>query len=416
MSDTHKIRIRIIGVDEGGRNSLPPETVEAIEKSPILAGGQRQLALFPDHKGRRLVIKNKLSELVEILQKENRDAVVLASGDPLFFGIGSYLLTRFSPEKYDVEIRPAVSSMQFAFAKAGLSWQDCRSISLHGRKLEGLAQRLYPEKKIAILTDETNHPGKIAAYMLHYNLVDYHAYVAESLGMPGEKGSWHTLEDLAQKESQDFSDLNVLILVRDEKAAATNFSFGINDGEFSFPEKPDGLITKKEIRTLSLAAMNLGPGSVVWDIGSCTASVSIEAAHIARDGRVYAIEKNPEHARHARLNCKKFHADISLVEAEAPEGLVEWADPDAVFIGGSGGNLEQILEVCARRLRPRGRIVVNAATLETLTTAIGFLEKSGFVTETCLVQISRSRAIGDLTRFAALNPVFILTACRDNDA
>ena len=373
-------------------------------------GGERQLGFFPDYSGKKLLIKNKLADLIESLKNENTDAVVLASGDPLFFGIGGYLVSQFNSADYQIEIYPAVSSLQLAFARATISWQDVQCISLHGRKIQGLAQRVDAKNKVAILTDTENHPGKIAAYLLHFQLTDYRAFVAENLGMEKERCSWYSLEDLAQKNGDDFYELNVVILVRDAKNRAN--TLGIPDEEFSFPEKPDGLITKKEIRVLAISALNLKPDSVVWDIGSCTGSIAIEAAKTATEGKVYAFEKNPQHAMHCHVNTKKFHTDIEIIEKNAPDGLVDLPDPDAVFIGGSGGNLRDILEVCSRRLRPSGRVVVNAATVETLYEAMDYFKQNGFIAESSMIQISRSRKIGELTRFQALNPVFILTARR----
>ena len=114
-------------------------------------------------------------------------------------------------------------------------------------------------------------------------------------------------------------------------------------------------------------------------------------------------------------NCRKFYADVYIIEKEAPDGLEELNDPDSVFIGGSGGHLFEILDVCSRKLRPNGRIVVNVATLENLQDALSHFKKLGFQTEMSMAQISRSRPVGGLTRFQSLNPVFILTACRDNN-
>ncbi|MDH4263418.1 MAG: precorrin-6y C5,15-methyltransferase (decarboxylating) subunit CbiE [Spirochaetia bacterium] len=417
-NNNKKINIKIIGIDEAGKNYLSPNVIDMIYKSSVMMGAERLLANFPDYKGKLLAIKNtvshKLADMVEALKSENQDAVVLASGDPLFFGIGGYLRLKFSEQNYNIEIFPSVSSLQLAFSKIAASWQDACSISLHGRKIQGLAQKIVRQKKVFILTDPENHPGKIAEYMREYNLTNYRAFVAENLGMDNEKTAWYSIEDLVQKSSKDFSDLNVIILIQNDGKEEKLFTLGIADHEFSFPEKPDGLITKKEIRVLALGAMNLQKNSVVWDIGSCTGSIAIEAARIAYEGQVYAVEKNPEHLAHCYKNSRKFHADVYMIEKDAPDGLEELDDPDSVFIGGSGGHLREILEVCSRKLRPNGRIVVNAATLETLQDAISHFKKLGFQAEISMTQISRSRPVGDLTRFQSLNPVFILTACRDN--
>lgn len=419
-----KIKVIGLGADPDKHPDLPSFYLDSINNAGVLAGGQRLLEAFPDFKGKRLVLKERLRETLKnyLESKEAfNDMVVLASGDPFFFGIGSLITSllkdsALQTSEIQLEVFPSVSSVQLAFARAQLSWQDARFISVHGRSKTGLAQKIFQESKIAILTDENNHPGEMARYLLDYNLDFFDAFIGQDLGTETEKCQWYDLSELALKTEKDFSALNILILLRNDSfnKDKNNFTyFGIPDTEFSFPQKPDGLITKKEIRTLTLSALNLNKKSVVWDIGSCTGSVAIEAARIAAEGRVFAIEKNPEHLAHFWKNAKKFHTDITVLENDAPNGLDDFSDPDAVFIGGSGGKLEQILSICAQRLKSNGRIVVNAVTLETLDSAKKFFRGNNFSLEVNMVQIARSKEITSLTAFTALNPIFILTACRN---
>ncbi|MBO8171524.1 MAG: precorrin-6y C5,15-methyltransferase (decarboxylating) subunit CbiE [Bacillaceae bacterium] len=396
MNDT----IKVIGIGDNGRDSLLPLYQKWIHESERLVGGERHLNFFPDYQGEKIVLKGGLSRLVETLQQEKKKTVVLASGDPLFYGIGGYLA-----KKMAVDIYPNLSSVQLAFARIKESWQDAYVTSVHGRSMKGLIQRIEGRKKVALLTDEAHNPNEIARYLLSYGVNEYEAYVAENLGSPSEKITHLTLEEMAEGS---FSPLNIVILK--QVKASPSWPLGIDDQAF-YQRKPDkGLITKKEIRVLSLSQLNIREDSVVWDIGTCTGSVAIEAARLARHGQVYAIEKNEADLHNCRKNMVKFRTDFTVVHGKAPDGLDNFPDPDAVFIGGSGGRLQSLLEMCCRRLKPGGRIVLNAATMETLHDASRILADQGFQTDITLVQVSRSKPVLDMNRFEGLNPVFIITA------
>jgi precorrin-6B C5,15-methyltransferase / cobalt-precorrin-6B C5,C15-methyltransferase len=394
--------MKMIGIGDEGKQSLLPIYKKWIDESEVLAGGQRQLSFFPDYEGEKMVIKGGLSSFVDQLKQETRQVVILASGDPLFYGIGSYL-----SKKIDLEIYPYLSSIQLAFARMGESWQDAYFTSVHGRSMKGLAQRIDGRSKVALLTDSENNPAKIADYLLSFGMTEYRAFVAENLGGENERYGWYELGEMSQTE---FSPLNVVILKKVTEGPI--WSFGIEDQEF-YQRKPDkGLITKKEIRTLSLSALRLREDSIVWDIGTCTGSVAIEAAKIAREGAVYAIEKNEHDLENCRKNMAKFRADLTLVHGKAPDHLHEFSDPDAIFIGGTAGGMEDILDVCCSRLKPDGRIVLNAVTIENLVQAVEAFKARDFKTEITLAQISRSKPILNLTRFDSLNPIYIMTAER----
>ena len=398
-----KSLIKIIGIGDNGKESLLPLYEAWIYESELLIGGERQLAFFPDYRGEKLVIKTGLSKLVNQLTQETRKTVILASGDPLFFGIGSYLAS-----KINVEIYPYLSSIQLAFAKMGERWQDTKFISVHGRPIKGLAQKIDGEDKVALLTDEENNPAAIAKYLLQFEMTEYEAFVAEHLGGEQERCRFYSIEEMANGK---FLPLNVVILKK--VAPSPEWSFGIDDDEF-FQRKPDkGLITKKEIRTISLAALKLKKDSIVWDIGTCTGSIAIEAARIAKEGAVYAIEKNEHDLQNCYENMKKFRADITVIHGKAPDGLKQFPNPDAIFIGGTAGNMDDIIDQCCSRLKPNGRIVLNAATIENLMQAVNGFKRNHMHVDITLSQISKSKPILELTRFEALNPIYIVTASKD---
>ncbi|MGG7619160.1 precorrin-6y C5,15-methyltransferase (decarboxylating) subunit CbiE [Bacillus coreaensis] len=397
--------IKMIGIGDDGKKSLLPKYEEWIYESELLVGGNRQLAYFPDYQGETLPIEGGLSRLVERLQTETKKVVILASGDPLFFGIGSYLSS-----KLDLKIYPYLSSIQLAFAKMGERWQDAHLESVHGRTMKGLAQRIDGKSKVAILTDAENSPNKIAEYLLSFGMTEYEVFVGENLGGEDERVGWYQLQDVRNVE---FSPLNVVILKK--MNMGPSWSIGIDDQEF-IQRKPDkGLITKKEVRVLSVSALQLKTDSIVWDIGTCTGSVAIEAGRIAREGQIFAIEKNEADLENCRQNLAKFRVDATVVHGKAPDQLDQFPSPDAVFIGGTAGGMEEILRVCCERLNQNGRIVLNAVTIENLAEAMAAFKKNGFTTEVTLAQISRSKPILQLTRFDALNPIYIITAKREEE-
>ncbi|QGQ45042.1 precorrin-6y C5,15-methyltransferase (decarboxylating) subunit CbiE [Metabacillus sediminilitoris] len=393
-------KIKVIGIGDDGKQSLLPIYEKWIYESDVIVGGERQLSFFQDFHGEKMMIKGGLSSLVTKLETEKRNVVVLASGDPLFYGIGSYL-----GKKLNVEVYPYLSSLQQAFAKINESWQDAYIVSVHGRSMKGLAQRINGREKVALLTDATNSPSQIAGYLRSFGMKEYKAFVAENLGGRNERYAFYELEEM---ENVEFSPLNVVILKK--TSVGKTWSFGIDDEEFHQRKPEKGLLTKKEIRTLSLSEMKLSSKSIVWDIGTCTGSVAIEACLIAKEGQVYAIEKNDHDLENCRLNMQKFRTDFTVVQGKAPDKLEEFPDPDAIFIGGTAGGMEEILSICCARLKQGGRIVLNAVTIENLSQAVEGFKRNGFEVNITLSQISRSKPILNLTRFDALNPIYIITA------
>jgi precorrin-6Y C5,15-methyltransferase (decarboxylating) len=404
--------IQIIGIGDDGAGGLFPYLLPVIEDADVLVGGERHLNFFPHFRGEKITITGKLTELVTSIretQAAGKKAVVLASGDPLFYGIGSYLASKLE----GIVIHPNLSSIQLAFARKGLGWQDAYIHTLHGKPIQGMAQRIDGKDRVAILTDHHNTPAKIAQYLLDFGMTEYTMFVAENLG--GEEERCTDLE-LEEALSWEGSHLNVVLLLKKPGAVVKQWPLGIDDAEFS-QRKPDkGLITKREVRVLSLAELGLKKNSVIWDIGTCTGSVAIEAAKLAPEGQVFAIEKNEGDLENARANARKFRVDLTLVHGKAPQGLEDWPDPDAVFIGGSGGEMGELLRILSERLRKGGRVVLNAATIETLYEATTTFKKLGMQTRVTLLQTSRSKPILDMTRFEGLNPIYIITAWKAEPA
>ncbi|MDA3129697.1 precorrin-6y C5,15-methyltransferase (decarboxylating) subunit CbiE [Aliibacillus thermotolerans] len=393
--------MKVIGVGEDGRANLLPIYEKWIQRSERLVGGKRLLSFFPEYKGEKMVLEGGLKQTIVRLAQDPKETVLLASGDPLFYGIGSYVAKKLE----NVEIYPALSSIQLAFARMKESWQDAYFVSVHGRSMKGLAQKINGRKKVCLLTDEENTPAAIAQYLLDFEMEEYTLFIAENVGGEKEKTGWFTLHEAI---NYDASPLNVVILRAEHPPKRLPFGF---PDELFKQRKPDrGLITKKEVRALSLSELSLQEDSVVWDIGTCTGSVAIEAAYIAREGQVYAIEKNEADIQFAKENAKKFRTDIHFYHGKAPEMLDTWPDPDRVFIGGTGGNIETLLSLCVRKLKSDGRIVLNAATIETLYQAMDIFSSLDCEVNVTMAHIARSKKILHMTRFEGLNPVYIVTA------
>ena len=401
-------KIYVIGAGVEGQEGFSQRSLELIKKADLLVGGERQLDLFPMFDRTKMVIGSDPGGVVERLQREKGTAVVLASGDPLFFGIGRTLLRNFPTES--LEFLPNVTSVQDAFAKIREPWDDAVFVSASGRGLKGAVDRIVANDKAAILTDETNTPRAIAEEMVRRGRDGYSAWLCENLGGEDERILRTDVKGLLEIEA---APLNVLILIKQYETGSQRYvpTLGIPDDEFSTLKK---LITKEEIRVVTLSKLKLRHDMTLWDIGAGSGSVSIEADHLLPNGRIFAVERNAQYHDFIKANLNKFDArNVTLVAGDAPGCLEELPDPDRVFIGGSGGNLWAILQVVDGRLGSGGRIVLNATTLDTLTAANEFLDNAGYRVEVVSVNIARTCPATDYRMFEAYNPVYIVTGVKE---
>ncbi|MEA5518091.1 precorrin-6y C5,15-methyltransferase (decarboxylating) subunit CbiE [Limnoraphis robusta] len=420
--------IQVVGIGLDGEAGLSESVRQIVDQATILVGSDRHLRYFPDHPAPRIILQDLTATLVEIqhyllaFETNTPDldpiVVVLVSGDPLFFGLGRLLLAKFPPEK--LTFHPHLSSIQLAFNRVKIPWQDAEIISTHGRSFEQLTQALQQgTEKIAILTDTTDHtPKAIARLLSSLDLPTvYQFWVCENLGGIDERVQQWSIDQIS---TQKFASLNVVILLRESSLSPRlDLSqvpfFGIPDQLFcSFSDRP-GLMTKREVRTLILGELALQPEQIIWDIGAGTGSVSIEIARLFANSTVYAVEKTAAGTALIEQNRERFQTNnVISIHGEAPAILHRLRAPHRIFIGGSGGNLEEILGLCSLRLIAGGTIVLALATLEHLNRALNWLENRIAVEQTwryqlLQVQLSRSVPISSLTRFSPLNPVTILT-------
>jgi precorrin-6B C5,15-methyltransferase / cobalt-precorrin-6B C5,C15-methyltransferase len=404
-----KRAVTVIGIGDDGCAGLSSRAVNAVAEAQVLVGGARQLEFFPQFTGERIVLGGAVKvvdavERVAALANESNVAI-LASGDPMFFGVGALVVAKVGAPH--VEILPAPSSMQLAFARAGLKWDDAHFISLHGRARDGLLTRLRTMAKVALFTDEENSPRWIASHLVAHEQRQWNAWVCENLGGAGERVRKFTVAELAACE--DVGALNVLILARsdDDWREPPAISF-LHEDDFAKRMPKKGLITKREARLVSLAMLRIRPTSVVWDVGAGSGSVSIEAAMLAPRGRVFAVEIDPEGVEICRDNVRTHAVDnVQVVAGRAPEALAELPDPDCVFVGGSKGAMGEIIDVALARLRDGGRLVINAITLENVGETYKHLRALGKEPDVVMLNVSRAEPLAKYMRYEAQNPIHI---------
>jgi precorrin-6Y C5,15-methyltransferase (decarboxylating) len=404
--------ILIVGLSAAGANGLPSALVERIVSADLLVGGQRQLGYFPEFAGETMPVTTEVEPIAARLQQTlnaGERAVVLASGDPLCYGLGASLW-RYLPAEA-LEIIPAPTAFQLAFAALVEPWAEAALLSAHARPLDDVVAGVLDAPKAAILTDSHHTPGLIARTLLQAGLSPQSACaICENLGGSDQRIVRTTLGEV---DRERYAALNVFVVWRDQTETGRIQSTA---GQRLAPVPPGlpveafstsaGQITKREVRLLSLAELALRPGDVMWDIGAGSGSISIEAARAQPLAIVYAIDKRAGMIVHLAENVRRFPApNLKWFEGLAPDAIADWPAPDAVFIGGSSGRLGTLIELARQRLRPDGRLVINLATLENLHLARSQLPEAQIIQ----VQISRGIPIMDMLRFEAQNPVFILS-------
>lgn len=394
------MKILVVGLTAAGAVSLPAVLLDRIHAADMLCGGRRQLAYFPGFAGETHPITADVAALAETLQNalnRGRRAVVLASGDPLCYGIGASL-RRYLPAEA-LEVVPAPTAFQLAFAALSEPWQDALLLSAHARPLADVVRQTVTATKAAILTDTQHSPAVIAAALIQAGLPgDTACAICENLG--GPKQRVHR-SDLANVANIEHAPLNVFV-VWPQRGEVRAIAPGLPDEAFSTEGRQ---LTKREVRLLSLAELALHPGEILWDIGAGSGSVSIEAARSQPAAQVYAIEKRADLITHIQENLRRFPApNVSLTHGLAPDDIAGWPDPQAVFIGGSGGRLRDIIEVVQQRLHVGGRLVLNLVTLDNLQTVHQQLPGTRIIQ----VQINRAVSILETQRLDALNPIFIV--------
>ena len=408
--------IDIIGMGQGV-SDLTARHLKIIQAADILVGGRRQLAMFPETRARTIVIKGHIPELISRIETEKADKkiVVLASGDPLFHGIGASFCRQMKPG--DFVIHPNISSISAAFAAIKEPWHDARLISLHGlHQPSVLFSQFSGEHIVALLTDPHHDPHFIAQQLEKAGVYDFRICVLENLGHEHkQKITWFENIDLIY--NQTFAQPNVVILKNKTGKSAKDpceTHIGMDDYLFRHGK---GLITKSEVRSISLSKLKLiRKDHVLWDIGSGSGSVGIEASFHIPWGHVYAIEKNAGRIPDIIQNIANFDcSNVKVLHTVFPEGIDDLKQPDRIFIGGGGGDLENIIKKACDKMAAYGVIVINTVLLQNLETAMAVLKKERFNPQAVQIQVSRSKPMPFGDRFEALNPIWIIYGSKPPD-
>lgn len=401
-------KIFVIGIAD---SFLSNYQEQLLQQCTLIIGAQRFAEMATEFSDRYVEItplKEALAALRSALPHGN--VAVLASGDPLFFGIGRRLLGEFPEER--INIFPALSSIQRACALFRVPWDDATITSLHGRAAAHLPGLLLGHSKHLILTDGTNSPDRIAGQLLHYlTLIGENELphtikmlVAENISLASEKVFRGSLVEAAKER---FSALNIVCLLIPDCPTAPNYRFGLTEDLLHHSR---GLITKNEVRAATLHRLCLPDRGVFWDVGAGSGSLSIEAARANPKLTIYAVEQKEEELENIKKNIVKFRCfNIVPVPGRAPEALSGLPDPQRVFIGGSSGALPAIIPAVANHLAEGGILVINGVVDKTLQAAPPLMRDHGFTVQTSTVQVSRKDTDGHTKKF---NPITIMTGRR----
>jgi precorrin-6Y C5,15-methyltransferase (decarboxylating) len=405
-------KIHVIGVGNDGLAGLTGRARELLQQADLVLGSESTLGRVRELTAEKVAIGPDLSDIVQTLESRlgKKRMVVVASGDPLFYGVARYLLSRLGKDRF--EVLPHVSSMQLAFARVKESWEEAYLTNLATHSLESVLDRIRTAETVGLFTSEGDDPPCIARQLLARGLDYFRAYVCENLGGPDERVTQGELGEIADME---FAALNVMILKRkpgrpDQQGQAAGFRrFGNPDDVFAQSQPKSGLITQAEVRAIALAQLNIQPANVVWDIGAGSGAVAIEAAQLAFPGMVYAIEQDVADYHLIVANAQTFRVrNLTAIHGTAPAVFDGLATPDAIFVGGVGKEVSSLLEGAFRSLRPGGNMVVNVATLDSVSATYTTLRALECPVEALLVNIARSNEQLESLRFEAVNPTFLL--------
>lgn len=397
-----KPQITLLGIGMGSRDTLTIEGEKALEKAELLIGARRiaDSVKMPHH----TVIYEYDSEKILKCIEENSQyehIVIALSGDVGFYSGAKKLLHNLGE---DTQVICGISSVVYFMAKAGLSWDDAKIVSAHGRNCN-LVSLICHSKKVFSILGTKDGISSLAGRLVSYGMGDVLLYVGENLSYENEKIFVKPAKELVSYEG----DALCVICAYNENASELMSTHGIKDECFIRGKAP---MTKEEVRTVSLMKLGLSEDSVCYDVGAGTGSVAVEMALRAHQGKVYAIEKKEDALALILENKKKFAADnLEIVGGCAPEAMEELPVPTHAFIGGSSGNLKEIIRLLLNK-NPEVKIVINCITLETVGEAMEAIREFDFQ-ERDIVQmsVSRSKEVGRYHMMMGENPIYIFT-CR----
>lgn len=394
--------IVIAGIGLGNPDTATVQVIRAIDAAELIIGAARMIEPFAAE-GKRMVSEYKAEKIAEIVEESEETRIaVLVSGDPGLYSGAPAIAAALA--EYSPRVLPGVSSLSYLCSAAGQAWNDAEVISAHGRRIN-IVSEVRRNAKTFVLTD--GNISQLLNTLAEYGFGDLSVYVGERLSYPEEHIISGTVESL---KGGEYDRLAVMLIVNDH--ADARIPAGIADENF---ERGDVPMTKREVRAVTMSALRIQPESIVYDIGAGTGSVSIEAAMAAYRGTVYGIEVNPEAVKLMEKNAHAMSVDnIISVVGSAPEVLEELPAPDFVFVGGSNGKLEGIIDALVdknREAKRDFRLVINAVSMETIAKSVTMLSgKKALKIEYTQIAASRTKSVGEHNLLQAQNPVFIIKA------
>lgn len=387
--------LHIVGIGENGPDGLTPATRAVVEAAEVILGGDRHHTLAVNPTAERMSWPSPFSAMIEVIQGlKGRRAVVLVTGDPLWFSVGARI-GRSIPAA-EIVYHPQVSAFQLAAARMGWSLPDVETLTVHGRPVSQMVAFIQPDQRLLILTTGSETPGQIASFLAERGFGQSKMTVLASMGGENELRFDGTAESWAH-DVPAFNTLAVECIAASDAALLPRVP-GLSDDLF----QSDGTMTKQEVRAITVAKLMPMRGALLWDIGSGCGSVAIEWMRAARYARAIGIEPRADRRAMAAANALALGAPkLELIDGEVPAALQGLSAPDAIFIG--GGLSRDTFVAAWDALRPLGRLVANAVTLE--SEAQLFELQKEFGGQLAKISINRAEPIGRLTGWRPLMPV-----------
>lgn len=390
--------LSVVGIGEDGLSGLSPIALSLLDRSKIIVGGARHLAMLPaDDTREKLVWASPLQTTVDsIISRRPESVCVLASGDPMCHGIGVTLSRRIPIA--EMTVIPAASAFSLACARLGWPLADVETFSLTNRPIASIALSFSPGARLLVLSADRHTPGKVAELLTQRGFGGSLMTVFERMGSEAER----RIEGVAAAwNATDLADLNAIAIAvaADRETLVIPRTSGLPDAAY----RHDGQLTKREVRAVTLSALAPIPGELLWDVGAGCGSIAIEWMRSHRGCRAIAIERHPTRLEYIAENASNLGVpELKIVDGEAPAALVNLPQPDAIFIGG-GVTAEALLETCWNALGEGGRLVVNAVTIESELTVLQWHSLHGG--ELIRIGIQRVGAIGSFQGWKPLAPV-----------
>ncbi len=396
--------LAIVGLGEDGLEGLSPTARALVEEAEVVIGGERHLALVPEGGVERLTWGFSLTETVEaILARRGRRVVVLATGDPMWYGIGVTLARHVGLD--EMVVLPGLSAFSLACARLGWPLAETETLTLHGRPLDLINGVVSPGARLLLLSHDGETPAKVARRLSELGYGASRIVVLEHMGGPKERAIEGRAEGWNEARVADLNTIAVVCAGSGPAVARPRLP-GLPDDAY----RHDGQITKREVRAVTLAALAPLPGELLWDVGAGCGSIAIEWLRGGPRLRAAAVERDADRRALIAENAAALGVPtLEIVAGEAPAALAGLEPPDAVFVGGGLGS-EGLLEACWEALEPGGRLVANAVTVEGEARLIDWRRRVGG--ELGRLSVARAEPMGDFAGWRALAPVTQLVAVK----